>query len=168
MVFSSCQIEQLRELVVLKNKTMKKIIPLLICLISFSSFSQGREEAKIDKIKLTDTRWKSSRHCFTSEDIDTYNLYPTIDTIGHFDWGNFISFTDKAFSTDYSAPCGNDCFTSVTGTYKFVGFNRIEVYVETINRSGFCSTKSETPKKVFGIYLIEKTPTGLQIRKSQK
>lgn len=142
---------------------MKVIIPVLISFISFVSFSQGREEAKIDKIKLTDTRWKSNPHCFADEGIDTYHLYPTVDTLGYFDWGNFISFTDKTFSTDYSAPCGNDCFTSVTGTYKFVGVNRIKVYVENISRSGFCSAKSEEPKKSFGIYLIEKTSTGLMM-----
>lgn len=144
---------------------MKIIIPVLISLISFGSFSQGREEAKIDKIKLTDTRWKSSPHCFISEDDETYNLYPVADSMG-FDWGNFISFTAKTFSTDYSAPCGNDCFTSVSGTYKFVGVNRIEVYVKNISRSGFCSIESEEPKKSYGIYLIEKTPTGLLISKS--
>ena len=80
-------------------------------------------------------------------------------------WGNFISFTDSTFHTNYSASCGVDCFVTVDGNYKFIASDKIEVFVKTIARSGFCHNESEEPKKSFGIYQIIRTPEGYEILK---
>lgn len=129
-------------------------------------FSQSRDEGKSYKILLAGKEFKSNGSCFEDEDRENYEIYDYDRTLNGFDWGYFISFTDTAFTTSYSAPCGNDCFTSISGSYKYVGLNKIEVYVSYIRRNGFCQLESEEPKKVIGIYSIEQTPTGLKFVKT--
>ena len=138
---------------------------LLICFGFIPlSFGQQLPAKKATKIELNRTNWMSNIHCFTSENNVSYELTKTTDDL-NFHWGNHISFQDGTFSTSYSAPCGVDCFTNVTGTYKYVALNRVEIYVESIQRNGFCSEESEVPKKIFGIYLIEQTKKGLKLTK---
>lgn len=91
--------------------------------------------------KLADTEWKVNTSPFEYEAKADYVLTKKSDEV--FDWGYSISFTESTFHSSYSAPCGNDCFTSVSGSYTYVQANTIEVTVERINRSGFCSEKSE-------------------------
>jgi hypothetical protein len=143
---------------------------LLIILLTSSTFllGQSREEGESDKITLSGKFFKSNGSCFEVEDKTQYEVYEYEKEVNTFDWGHFISFTDDSFSTSYSAPCGNDCFTSVSGTYKYVSANKIEVYVASISRSGFCQEKSEEPKKVYGMYAMEQTATGIIFRKDQK
>ncbi|WP_051878734.1 hypothetical protein [Chryseobacterium sp. FH1] len=58
-----------------------------------------------------------------------------------------IEFTDKEKFTSYNSwECGNDCFTSIDGTYKFVDKSEIEFQIESITRTGTC----EAPIERFG------------------
>ena len=151
----------------LKIDLMKSTLILGLVFATFISYAQS--EPKDSKLKeiLTSSEWQSNINVFSSEDTDRYLIYiPTeSNNEGYIQWGNFINFTDSTFYTSYSAPCGNDCFVSVSGRYKFVGSDKIEVFVKTIDRSGFCQAKSESPKKSFGIYQINKTDNGYEIVK---
>ncbi len=144
---------------------MKNIFTLLFITITSFSFTQSRDAIDYERIELAGLTYKSSYNVFSEEDRNQYILEDFVKLKSGYSWGNFISFTEKSFHTYYSAPCGNDCFTSVDGTYKFVGENRIQVFVETINRSGFCQLKSEEPQKSFGIYEIKLTKSGLTLTK---
>lgn len=144
---------------------MKNAVILLFIIISSIGFGQSRDAVDYERIELAGLTYTSTYNVFSEEDRNQYILEDFVKLKSGYSWGNFISFTEKSFHTYYSAPCGNDCFTSVDGTYKFVGENRIQVFVETINRSGFCQLKSEEPQKSFGIYEIKRTKSGLTLTK---
>ncbi|MBD3636134.1 MAG: hypothetical protein HUJ25_02235 [Crocinitomicaceae bacterium] len=144
---------------------MKALLFNLFCVVPLFMFSQSEVGVRVPTIQLEGTTWKSNIHCFTSEDVASYTLFPKNDSV-YFDWGNFISFTKTGFTTSYSAPCGVDCFTNVTGTYEFIGGNKIRVFVKSISRNGFCQEESETPDKSFGVYRIERVKEGLRITKT--
>ena len=78
---------------------------------------------------------------FETADRESYTFTPLEKPEGMM-WGNFINFDHHTFSTHYSAPCGNDCFTSVSGEYRIVGDGLMEVKVMGISRSGFCREES--------------------------
>lgn len=105
---------------------MKNRLLLYFLIFGITGFSQGREAVDYEKISLNGLTYKSSYNVFAEEDRDKYILERFENLEGGFSWGNFISFTEKTFHTYYNAPCGNDCFTSVDGSYKFVGSLSIE------------------------------------------
>lgn len=142
-----------------------KYTTILFLLVSQMSFAQTRDAVDYEKINLAGKTYKSSYNVFSDVDRTEYNLEAFEANLDVYAWGNFISFEEKTFSTSYSAPCGNDCFTYVNGTYKFIGGDRIQVYVETISRSGFCQEESESPKKIIGVFQITQTETGLKLIK---
>jgi hypothetical protein len=148
----------------LKIDDMKSALFLILVFLSCSIYSQSElKEPKLKEI-LTASTWKSDKNLFSDEGIDRYSIFKDAKD-EFYSWGNSVTFTDSKFNTNYSAPCGNDCFTSVNGTYKFVGSNKIKVFVNDISRSGFCQDKSESPKKSFGIFQINKTDEGYEIVK---
>ncbi|MEX1001050.1 MAG: hypothetical protein WDZ35_02960 [Crocinitomicaceae bacterium] len=136
----------------------------IIFTLSYISLGQvpSKERAKIP---LKNTSWKTNISCFEDEEVVAYELssYPSLTETRS--WGYFINFTDSTFETHYSAPCGNDCFTSVSGSYTYITGNKIEVYVASISRGGFCQKKSEYPKKKYGTYEITATSKGLRLKK---
>lgn len=76
--------------------------------------------------------------------------------------GNLTEFDDKLrFTSKYVAPCGNDYFTTVTGSYEFIDNNKIEVIVSTVAYSGEWEkpTEHRTPLKL--IYSISKSENEL-------
>lgn len=145
-----------------------KSIFILLCLgcLSFA-YSQGRKSGESEKIQLIG-RWKSDFNVFSDESKSTYKIEKVNFDDPYLLWGNFITFYSTTFSTNYSASCGNDCFTTVTGSYKSAGLNRILVYVESINRSGFCADESLSPNKSFGYYILVKTENGFLIKKENQ
>jgi hypothetical protein len=147
---------------------MKTIATVFILVFSMSSFAQNEGKGRPEHSILSNTHWKVSGGCFEDAATKSYDLYSYNKDSAQFNWGHFISFTQNTFSTNYSAPCGNDCFTSVTGTYEVFGRNRVKIFVENISRSGFCSQKSETPNESFGFYTIIETPTGLRLEKENQ
>lgn len=127
---------------------MNKVIIIIIAILfSFSAIGQDL---------ITGTTWKSSKPLF--ENIQSYYEFspqkekPDITER----WGYSVVFNeDNTFYTSYSAPCGNDCFSRVNGTYKIIHEHYLEVYVTSIKRNGFCSKKDEQPEKVIGTYLFQ-------------
>lgn len=125
-------------------KTLVTIVVFLSCLTGVA------QDSFINKT------WKSGTPIF--ETIQSSYEFSLVEKDADFmdQWGYSIVFEDDGtFYTSYSAPCGNDCFTRVSGTYKIIHEKYIEVYVSTIKRSGFCSKKDEAPNKVMGTYLFQ-------------
>jgi len=148
---------------------MKQLTILLILFFISSSFITEKEQHLGHPIKLANTTWKVNGKCLETDNQASFSVVPKVVTEDISSrWGHFISFTEKTFSTSYSAPCGNDCFTSVSGTYELKGGDEILFYVEKITRGGFCSQESETPKKSFGTYKITETKNGLSFVKMTK
>ena len=147
---------------------MKQLTILLILFFISSSFITEKEQHLGHPIKLANTTWKVNGKCLESEDQSSFSITSYVETKDISSrWGYSISFTEKTFSTSYSAPCGNDCFTSVSGTYEQID-DEILFFVEKITRGGFCSQESETPKKSFGKYKITETNNGLTFVKTIK
>ena len=147
---------------------MKQLTILLILFFISSSFVTEQEQHPGHPIKLANTTWKVNGKCLESEDQSSFSVAPYVETKDISSrWGYFISFTENTFSTHYSAPCGNDCFTSVSGTYERID-NEILFYVQNISRNGFCSQESETPKKSYGLFKITQTKNGLTFTKINK
>ena len=140
---------------------------ILFCLyLISSSFVTEQEQHLGHLIKLANTTWKVNGKCLESEDQSSFSIAPYVETKDISSrWGHFISFTEKTFSTHYSARCGVDCFTSVTGTYELIGEDTIAFFIESISRSGYCSGESETPKKSYGLFKITETKNGLTFTK---
>ncbi|HIB77687.1 MAG TPA: hypothetical protein EYO58_08780 [Flavobacteriales bacterium] len=148
---------------------MKSIAFLFLIFLLSSSFTPQKQNDCIEALVLNSTTWRVGGGCLENEDQTSFSMYSheaSDNPIGN--WGYFISFTDKSFKTTYRAQCGVDCFTSVTGTYKLLGNNKIKFYVEDISRGGFCSLESESPKKSFGVFSITHIKNGLTFTKMIK
>lgn len=79
-----------------------------------------------------------------------------------------IEFSEKnKFKSYNSWECGNDCFTSVDGKYKFVDKSEIELQIESITRTGTCEQPIERFAKPKLINLkIEKFADSLVLNKN--
>jgi hypothetical protein len=118
---------------------------------------------------LNNTTWRVGGSCLENENQPGFSIYSDKAKENSLNsWGYFISFTDKSFKTTYRAQCGVDCFTSVTGTYELIGGNNVKFYVADISRGGFCTAKSESPNKSFGIFSIAHIKNGLAFTKMIK
>lgn len=78
-----------------------------------------------------------------------------LNTKNQFLYGNSIIFNDNnTFSCSYSAPCGNDCFPSSTGTFKMIDDKHIQLFVIEYDQQGDCESKHIELNKDLGIYYI--------------
>jgi hypothetical protein len=130
------------------------------------ALSQRGKQVNIPENLLVGTTWKVNGTPFETKEKEQYTFSEinTEDFDGH--WGHFISFDTTTFSSSYSAPCGNDCFTNVNGEYYFETSFKIHISVKEINRHGFCSKKSESLNRDYGYYTLERTATGWTLLKS--
>ena len=136
---------------------MKYIVLLIVFHLISASYIDTNMYFK-ERIELQNSSWKLDGICLESEKEEGFILNPysepnSGDMASR--WGHYISFTENTFQTSYRAPCGVDCFTSVSGTYFWVGRNKIEFFVSKISRGKYCSQTSETPNKSFGIYELK-------------
>ena len=99
--------------------------------------------------------WKINAKAFVDLKRENYILSPS-NPNEKYQYGNFVSFSKNgSFHGFYSAPCGNDCFTSINGTYKLIGKNKISIFIKEIERSGFCAEKSMVINKQVGYFEID-------------
>jgi hypothetical protein len=102
--------------------------------------------------------WKINGNAFININTEIYQL--TLETEDKFQFGHFVTFSENGtFHGFYKARCGNDCFTSVEGTYKFIKKNKISIFINEIKRNGFCSEKSMTMNKHMGIFELDQKST---------
>ncbi len=87
---------------------MRQLIIFILLLTSIQITAQN----------LAGTRWHFSGIITeTLQKTDTLKL-SSIDTSSRYNYGMFMAFgTDGTFDNYYTAPCGNDCFPRVMGTY---------------------------------------------------
>lgn len=69
--------------------------------------------------------------------------------------GNITQFLDSStFHSKYTAWCGNDYFTDVTGKFKFLANDKITITVETVSYSGEWTKPTEHRKTNYLTYTI--------------
>ena len=72
-------------------------------------------------------------------------------------YGNHLQLsTDGNFESWYSAPCGNDCFTSSYGTYKKISEEYISFHIQKVERWGWCSDVGKVEKNETNTYYVYK------------
>ena len=80
-------------------------------------------------------------------------------------WGHFIRFSNGEFSTRYAAPCGLDCFTEITGTYKIEKNQNITMNVQSIKRRKHCDKESEYEPFSLGTFQFKQNASGFEFIK---
>jgi hypothetical protein len=135
---------------------MKYFVLLIVIYLTVSSYIEPNKLHE-ERIELQNSSWKLDGKCLETENEDGFILSAYSESTGDIAsrWGYFISFSENTFQTSYRAPCGVDCFTSVSGTYLWVGSNKIEFFVTKISRSEYCLDTSENPRKSFGTYELK-------------
>lgn len=94
----------------------------------------------------------------TEAETKEYNLFET--EADRFHYGNNIVFKeDGTFESYYTAPCGNDCFTNTSGTYKIINATHLTLFLKKISKSGMCEGDAE-PNKSLGVYSIHYDDNG--------
>lgn len=108
-------------------------------------------------------RWGINK-LITEEETEVYTLHGIESD--RFHYGNNILFKDDGtFLSYYTAPCGNDCFTNTSGTFKMINSTHLTLFLKTVTKSGMCEGDSE-PNKSLGVYSIHQMNGGIQLIKS--
>lgn len=124
--------------------------------------AQTKRAETVQQNLLSGTSWKVDGVPFESRSREKYT-FTEYEELEFGNWGHTITFDTKTFSSHYSAPCGNDCFTSVYGDYYFVEQYKIKVKVTKIHRSGFCDKNSEDLNQDMGNYILKKIENGWEL-----
>ena len=142
---------------------MNAIVFLLSSIMSFgiNNSTETRKNVSYENY-LKGTEWKCSDVPFESEEVGQYSFEKFVAD-GQMHWGNFIQFEENTFSTYYRAPCGNDCFTSVNGDYRFIGENLIKIKVTSISYSGFCGKENVDGLQFVANYSLSRSADDLKI-----
>jgi len=104
------------------------------------------------KILLKD-KWVTNHILGLDPKTETYKLtkYNPKDKFA----GNITQFVDSInFDSKYTARCGNDYFTDVSGKYKFLDSNKITITVETVSYSGEWTKPTEYRETNYLTYII--------------
>lgn len=100
--------------------------------------------------------WSISSPAFFHKDQKTYKLQ-TQKTDKRPAFGHFVTFKkDGTFSGYYTAPCGNDCFTSIDGHYKINDFSNLEIFVKNAEQKGYCNNPIHFSNKKRGTFKLTK------------
>ncbi|BDS11028.1 hypothetical protein [Aureispira anguillae] len=103
---------------------------------------------------LLNTRWRVNRPIFFEKDQSTYEL-KSVDQSQKHAFGHFVTFKeDGSFQGYYSAPCGNDCFTTIKGTYTLNNKTEINIFIESATQSGFCTNPVQFKNHKRGTFTI--------------
>ena len=127
--------------------------------------AQTKRAETVQQNLLDGTSWHVDGVPFQDKSREKYTL-SEYDVLEFGNWGHTITFEEKTFSSHYSAPCGNDCFTSVYGEYYFAEQYKIRVKVTQIHRRGFCDQKSEELNQDMGYYLLKKIDNGWELTRA--
>ncbi len=102
--------------------------------VDYISFDSTQQYSKINYLQGS---WKIDK-LITQKPAKEYILSKRDESKGN-QYGNNITFKpDGTFFSDYSAPCGNDCFGSSTGKYKIINESYICILLEHEWRHGNC------------------------------
>lgn len=112
---------------------MKPIFSFLIFFSSYRISAQNivGEYWHINEVIGSDTE---NIQEFTLYKIDKKDKYYAM-------YGTRIIFNNEnSFNCNYSAKCGNDCFSSSFGTYKMTDTQHIDLYVKAFSQVGDCKS----------------------------
>ncbi|WP_158961655.1 hypothetical protein [Myroides fluvii] len=80
-------------------------------------------------------------------------------------YGSFVVFSeDDTFQSYYTAPCGNDCFTTTDGTYEYLDKNTVKLTLHRLHQSGMCQD-AQNKKVVLGVFDIVQNKEGTRLVK---
>ncbi len=92
--------------------------------------------------------------------IDTSNKYYST-------YGTKIVFNrNGTFHCSYSAPCGNDCFPSSSGTFKMTDDKHVSFYVKKFSQVGDCEHKDLKLNLNLGLYYLAINSANIKLIKS--
>lgn len=142
---------------------MREIVLLLLFVVNVS-FGQQQTNYKgfansvhNSQITVLQGSWRINE-LITDKSTKEYNLFP--QNPEERNYGNNITLkTDQTFMSSYSAPCGNDCFTTTAGKYKIIDENYICFFLDEITQNGECFGETK-PNEDFGLYYFYKTEDG--------
>lgn len=109
-------------------------------------------------IDLNGKTWRSTDglHVFESESSQVFSLLEFVPGKREFGFGQFVTFDNQGrFVASNSTQCGNDVSITTKGKYKILPENKLEIFVDSIDRNEYCNKKSELPNKMFGVYQME-------------
>ena len=92
---------------------------------------------------------------FKEEDSNLFELTKDEDEIAGF--ATVFEKNDKnQYKSFYFAPCGNDCFPSITGTFELITPSYVRLNALKFEQRGFCKNKDETLHNDTADYYIYK------------
>ena len=92
---------------------------------------------------------------FKEEDSNLFELTKDEDEIAGF--ATVFEKNDKnQYKSFYFAPCGNDCFPSITGTFELIAPSYVRLNALTFEQYGDCEKKNETLHNDTAVYYIYK------------
>ena len=92
---------------------------------------------------------------FKEEDSNLFELTKDEDEIAGF--ATVFQKNDKnQYKSFYFAPCGNDCFPSITGTFELITPSYVRLNALKFEQRGFCEKKNETLHNDTADYYIYK------------
>jgi len=130
---------------------------LIFMVLLFSIELRGQEMksiANIYKTELEKETWITDNILGLSTNVKKYRLTKFIQRKFA---GNLTTFSNKAgYTSEYVAPCGNDNFTTVIGTYKFLDKNKIAISVDSVTFHGEWKRPTEYRKSEELLFSISK------------
>lgn len=81
-------------------------------------------------------------------------------------YGDSLTFiTNGTFISEYSADCGNDCFTRSEGTYEKIDETHLRLQINLFQRYGDCEGVEDKTVRDLGTFEIKPTENGYQLIK---
>ena len=117
---------------------------------------------------LNGSEWRTKQLLCLEETVELYE-FTMIDTTLKYNYGNFVKFTDSTnFVSFYTAPCGNDCFTSVYGKYHFTAKTEMCFNVDSVTYNGECYQPTKYRERNEIVFIITKNTTSNSIKLTLK
>lgn len=124
---------------------MKQIFLTLIAASIISCTTPTKNQNTIETEKEPVNNFLLNTH-WLCDLADGDLIFTPLDTTGYFQYGFHIQFTDSInYIHYYTAPCGNDCFTSIYGKYEFLSDSTILITRDSITYDGDCYQFTEYP-----------------------
>lgn len=140
---------------------------LLLCFSSHAQLSEPLPDSLSIEDLLQHNEWVTDKIIGLDTSVTTYTL-TKLDPKVRFA-GNLAGFLkDYNFHSQYTAWCGNDNFTMVSGTYTFLDGDRLAITVATVQYSGGWEKPTENRAPEQTIFKISKVGESLVLKKVPK
>lgn len=101
------------------------------------------------------------------KDENEYQLTSIDSAKRYYTYGNKLQLDAKGtFTSNYSADCGNDCFTTSSGTYQRIDSTHLRFYLKHISIVGDCKHEENSFEKDLGIFYISQKDKYFKLIKS--